>query len=203
METRKILVGASYGMWLRRGVKEAMERKGFKVLDVERTEYNYKLNRDEILLMEYACNHKEVLVMGSDKEIHSFEEWNDTFPPMYHIYLVTVEVEEPPTHEYVIILGLNDKDAHTQLAETNDAIGIVGRFLGDCTITECHGFYHGERETTLKIEWYTTDDVETAEEVITGLAGAFNQECVILKDATGNIKFLYPDYPDYVQVIGA
>lgn len=82
---------------------------------------------------------------------------------------------------YEIMVGLNDKDTHTQEVTTQEAIETVGTLLGSCTIQTCIGFYQGEQETSLKVTVYGQHFKEmkcTCQEIRRRL----NQECVILTD---------------------
>lgn len=88
---------------------------------------------------------------------------------------------------WVLNLGLNDKDTHKQeksMEEVYRQLGIIFNKHG-CTITECIGFYKGEKEKSLKIECYDMLDI-TATTIARRLANTFNQECVYLTEMKTN-----------------
>ena len=198
---KKVVYIVSTRVGKKKEIKEKMERGGYVIHDMELYIPSYPEKAWQFV--ERMHDEGKEIMIDDGHDISFYEEYQGCIEKVSTVYRVLMEDEEPPTKEYIIMLGLNDKDTHSQLMDTNEYIGIVGRFLCDCTITVCHGFYNGEHENTLKVEWYTTDDKETVEGIVEMLAGAFNQECAVLKDGTGEVMFIYPEYADNAQVIGA
>ena len=74
----------------------------------------------------------------------------------------------------VLNVGLVTKNLMPINKET--ALKIIG-LSTDCTVTECVGFYKGNREPSLKIEIYDTT-LESGVELAREFAREFNQWCV-------------------------
>ena len=100
---------------------------------------------------------------------------------------------------FILNIGLNDKKSHKQEIETEKAINMIGKFIGNCTITTCVGFYMGEREVSLKVEIYGIS-VENAVGTAAYFADILNQECVALT-AGNNTVFVYSESMDEYESI--
>lgn len=186
-------------------VKMGLEIFGYKVVDIyksglsilgivtmfndglEHPEWNHMYLAHDTQACAYGLLDTPEVTLGSD--------------PLNTMWDVIVEIPEPqqdkeeePAEEeeewpeesqrgakanYEIMVGLNDKDSHTQEITTDDAMNLVGMLFGDCTIQQCIGFYQGEREQSLKVTVYGQYFKEmkcTCQEIRRRL----NQECVIL-----------------------
>lgn len=98
-------------------------------------------------------------------------------------------------NKYTIYLGLNDKDSKKQEIATSAAIEKVARYLRDCTITECIGFYthdNGEFvvEKSIKIEKIDFDGSFDMERAADDLKRMFNQESVAVEFSTVDSKLM-------------
>ena len=86
--------------------------------------------------------------------------------------------------KHTLYVGLNDKDTKTQLVSNPQAMDIVNKICGDCSIREITGYYtheNGEKvkENTLKIELLFKED----NQVLTycqDLKRLLNQESIAL-----------------------
>lgn len=95
---------------------------------------------------------------------------------------------------YLINLGLNDKNTKTQLISQQDALNMLFNMLDGATITPCIGIYtHDDgtkvMENSFKIEVYDMDD-DQAEALARTLCDEFNQESVILTPFNTPCKFI-------------
>ena len=97
--------------------------------------------------------------------------------------------------KYVIYLGLNDKNTKKQEITTPAAVEKVARYMRDCTITECTGFYtHDDgtiiTENTLKVEKIDFDGDFNMERAAADLKKMFNQEAIAVEIMTVNSKLM-------------
>lgn len=97
--------------------------------------------------------------------------------------------------KYVIYLGLNDKSTKKQEIATPAAVEKVARYMKDCTITECTGFYTHEDQTivtenTLKIEKIDFEGDFSIERAAADLKVMFNQESIAVEIMTVNSKLM-------------
>ena len=94
--------------------------------------------------------------------------------------------------KYEIYLGLNDKDTHKQEVTDETAMLLIKKLFEYVTISELKGFYKGELEKSLKLEFIgeVRDRVELLKKV-EKLKSAFNQECILLTETILNdMKFI-------------
>lgn len=132
----------------------------------------------------------------------------------------TEQVEEQPMYRYVAVFIVGDddddddnkeednKEEQTMEKKANVVLNIgcttkngvaldvdsVINAIGketDCTITKTVGFYHGERENSLRIDIYDIA-VDRAISMANDFAYTFNQECVALT-VDGVTKFVVAD----------
>ena len=84
---------------------------------------------------------------------------------------------EPKTYNVVLNVGLTTADGSHELNADN-VMNFIGMYH-DCTITQTVGFYHGQRENSLKVEIY---DVTLESMVVFAryIARSLSQECVAL-----------------------
>ena len=88
--------------------------------------------------------------------------------------------------KYTIYLGLNDKDAKTQLIRTADAYSIISGMFEAATITRAIGIYTHEdgtkiQEKTLKIEYLDFNGDFDLQKTSKELKRIFNQESVAVR----------------------
>ena len=88
--------------------------------------------------------------------------------------------------EFIVSIGLNDKDTHRQEIETDEAKKIVFEAFGDCTIQICDGSFTHENgvrvfERSFRVFVYA-DHTEAARiaEICRGLKIRLNQECIVM-----------------------
>lgn len=90
------------------------------------------------------------------------------------------------TKNYLLNVGLNDKDKHEQLKTLKEVYKMLATVIKEgCTITNTIGIYKGEIENSLKIEVYDIpyDTIKFyADVIVTWL----NQESIIITDMTTN-----------------
>ena len=96
--------------------------------------------------------------------------------------VVVYEIEwEPLSTNYEIMVGLNDKDTHQQEITDEVALDRIGTILQECTIQECHGFYHGEHEKSFRVTVYGVELPKVLHKA-SKIRRSLNQECVIVTD---------------------
>jgi hypothetical protein len=98
-------------------------------------------------------------------------------------------------NKYTVYLGLNDKITKKQEIATSAAIEKAARYLRDCTISECTGFYtHDDGEfvveKSLKIEKIDFDGGFGIERAADDLKRMFNQESVAVEFSTVDSKLM-------------
>lgn len=98
-------------------------------------------------------------------------------------------------NKYTVYLGLNDKITKKQEIATSAAIEKAARYLRDCTISECTGFYthdNGEFvvEKSLKIEKIDFDGSFDMEHAADDLKTMFNQESIAVEFSTVDSKLM-------------
>ena len=91
----------------------------------------------------------------------------------------------------VMNIGMTTKDGIKMQADS--AIDRIGKET-DCTITQTVGFYHGQRENSLKIEIYSIE-IDRAVAMASYFAHLFVQECVSV--TVGNTTVFVTD--DYTE----
>ena len=91
--------------------------------------------------------------------------------------VIKEEETEPKTYNVVLNVGLTTADGSHELNADN-VMNFIGMYH-DCTITQTVGFYHGQRENSLKVEIY---DVTLESMVVFAryIARSLSQECVAL-----------------------
>lgn len=102
--------------------------------------------------------------------------------------------------DYVIYLGLNDKDTKKQKISTLEAFKIASNILlnnniDGATMFEAQGIYKHENgdiviENTIRIELAFIDDESIIYNIIKLLKSTFNQESIMLKKVTEQISFI-------------
>lgn len=99
---------------------------------------------------------------------------------------------------YVIIAGLNDKDSKQQEITTDAAraiiAGIVLKYAGGATLTDCRGIYTHEDgqivfETSIKIEVGGIDE-ENALQIAADVKTALNQESIYFSKFAASVDFI-------------
>lgn len=99
---------------------------------------------------------------------------------------------------YIIICGLNDKDTRKQEITTEQATqalaGIVLKYAGGATLTECKGIYKHEDggivfETSIKIE-ISGITKENAERIASEAKTALNQESIFFQTLEAQVDFI-------------
>ena len=95
------------------------------------------------------------------------------------------------TTNVVMNIGMTTKDGVPM--DINSAMDIIGKET-DCTITQTVGFYHGQRENSLKVEIYDTR-ADIAVSMASYFAHIFRQECVAVTVGDTTV-FVNDDYTD-------
>lgn len=95
------------------------------------------------------------------------------------------------TTNVVMNIGMTTKDGVK--IDCDSAIDKIGAET-DCTITQCVGFYKGNRENSLKVEIYDTR-VDIAVSMASYFAHIFRQECVAVTIGNKTV-FVTDDYTD-------
>ena len=91
----------------------------------------------------------------------------------------------------VMNIGMTTKDGST--IDVNAAIDRIGKET-DCTITQTVGFYHGQRENSLKIE-IASIEIDRAVAMASYFSHLFAQECVAVTVGDTTV-FVNDDYTD-------
>lgn len=88
--------------------------------------------------------------------------------------------------EFVLSIGLNDKDTRKQEIATTAAVQIVKDAVGDSTIQLCEGRYthnDGTQVDEVSLRVFIYDDLENIQRIKDAcqyLKRALNQECIVL-----------------------
>lgn len=88
--------------------------------------------------------------------------------------------------EFTISIGLNDKDTHTQIIDTEAARQIVFDAFGDCTIQTCTGRFTHENgivvyETSFRVFVYAdSTEAERLAAICQELKISLNQESIVM-----------------------
>ncbi len=99
---------------------------------------------------------------------------------------------------YILIVGLNDKDTRKQEITTEQATqalaGIILKYTDGATLTECKGIYKHENggivfETSIKIE-ISGITKETAERIASEAKIALNQESIFFQTLEAQVDFI-------------
>lgn len=99
---------------------------------------------------------------------------------------------------YILIIGLNDKDTRKQETSTEQATqalaGIVLKYTDGATLTECKGIYKHEDggivfETSIKIE-LSGITKENAERIASEAKMALNQESIYFQTLEAQVDFI-------------
>ena len=98
---------------------------------------------------------------------------------------------EDKTTNVVMNIGMTTKDGIN--IDVNSAIDRIGKET-DCTITQTVGFYHGQRENSLKVEIYDTR-ADIAVSMASYFAHIFRQECVAVTVGDTTV-FVTDDYTE-------
>lgn len=141
--------------------------------------------------------------MGKTVDIDDVDEM-----PMYRyvVYIIvgddddtedTAEQEEQVEEKMeektnvVMNIGMTAKDGVKM--DVNSAMDIIGKET-DCTITQTVGFYHGQRENSLKVDIYDIE-IDRAVAMAGYFAHIFRQECIAV--SVGNTTVFVTD--DYTE----
>ena len=104
-------------------------------------------------------------------------------------------------YEYMLTVGLNDKDTEKQIIKTEDAKNIIADILINkyelyaFTMWDCQGVYKMEstgnivRENSIRIEIVRDDTLNYIFPIIDDIKKALNQESVMLSEQPKNIMF--------------
>lgn len=93
---------------------------------------------------------------------------------------------------YKIFIGLNDKDLHKQIIETNEIKKTLS-ILFDCfTLTEGVGYWKKEKENTLILDIISNEsERENIYNKVSFLKRHLNQECILITETILNdVKFI-------------
>ena len=100
------------------------------------------------------------------------------------------EMEEKKTN-VVMNIGMTTKDGVK--IQMDSAMDIIGKET-DCTIIQTVGFYHGQRENSLKVEIYDIE-IDRAVAMASYFSHIFRQECIAV--SVGNTTvFVNDDYTE-------
>ena len=93
-------------------------------------------------------------------------------------------------NKFYLYVGLNDRDTKTQLISNPQAMDIVNKVCGDCSIQEITGYYthdNGEKvkENTLKVELLFKES-EQVLNYCADLKRLLNQESIIISQEVTN-----------------
>ena len=91
----------------------------------------------------------------------------------------------------VMNIGMTTKDGVKM--DVNSAMDKIGAET-DCTITRCVGFYHGQREDSLRVDIYDTR-ADIAVAMASYFAHIFRQECVAVTVGDTTV-FVTDDYTE-------
>ena len=92
-----------------------------------------------------------------------------------------------------VTLNIGCATKHGVELNIDSMINTIGKNT-DCTITQCVGFYHGQRENSLKVEIYDTM-VDIAVSMASYFAHIFRQECVAVTVGDTTV-FVNDDYTE-------
>ena len=106
-------------------------------------------------------------------------------------------------NKYVLYLGLADKDTKQMTMSKEKALRLTSDIVGDCTITECIGYYtdlNGIQtpEITFKIEKLDFNNNCNIDNIIEQLGSLFNQESIALETSIVNSKLIYINHNETV-----
>lgn len=93
---------------------------------------------------------------------------------------------------YKIFIGLNDKDLHKQIIESNEVKKTLS-ILFDCfTLTESVGYWNKEKENTLIVDIISNENErENIYNKVRFLKQHLNQECILITETILNdVKFI-------------
>lgn len=87
--------------------------------------------------------------------------------------------------KHTLFLGLNDKDSKVQEVKTEQAVSLIGKIAGDCTITPSTGYYTHQdgtivKETSLKVEMLFKADNQVLG-IVQDLKTMLNQESIAVQ----------------------
>ena len=94
---------------------------------------------------------------------------------------------------YVMFVGLNDKDQKVQVVDKESAQNIIADTVGACTMYDAKGVFTHEdgvqvRENTLAVEVFETDK-EQVEKYCKTLKRILNQESIAVRPLPSEVYF--------------
>lgn len=97
--------------------------------------------------------------------------------------------------KFTLYLGLSDRITKQQKCTTEQAKSFINQIVGDCTISECIGFYTDLdnktiSETTLKIELLDFTNNLDINKIINDLGLLFNQESIAFETSIVNSRLI-------------
>lgn len=143
---------------------------------------------DELPSMCVSLTHDE------DTFIHGVDEIEEKPLFLYKLTLIVPDMpedmEEKKTN-VVMNIGMTTKDGVK--IDVDSAMDSIGKET-DCTITKTVGFYHGQRENSLRVDIYDIA-VDRAISMASYFAHIFRQECVAVS-VDNTTVFVNDDYTE-------
>ena len=108
--------------------------------------------------------------------------------------MLVITKMEATMNKHEIFIGLNDKDAKTQVISTEDAMLKVHSLVGDCSMSIIQGYFtHADGsmvvEKTIKCEVFNMED-EKIHAIVGQLKLDLNQESILVNKYIGQVEFI-------------
>lgn len=106
--------------------------------------------------------------------------------------------------KFTIYLGLSDSITKQMTMPKEKALRLVSDIVGDCTISECIGYYtdlNGIQmpEVTFKIEKLDFNNNCDIDDIIDQLGLLFNQESIALETSNVNSRLIYTNHIETIS----
>lgn len=136
---------------------------------------------DEMPMYRYVV----YIIVGHDDDDNTEQEQKQEEQEMAH------DIGNEKEMNVVLNIGMTTKDGVK--LDSDGAMDTIGAET-DCTITRCVGFYHGQRENSLRVDIYDIA-VDRAVSMASYFAHIFRQECVAVSTDKAAV-FVNDDYTE-------